>query len=217
MDTPIALTQSLSKRMGNTAVIRELDFSLAPGATAVILGESASGKSVFLKLLSGLLPPTGGKAEIAGGAPSDPATRAVVAYQAQTPSLPGHMTIPELVRLYTHLFADFDGERATALFTELRVKTDKQIRKFSKSTRVKIAVILTMCRRARLYLLDEPITGDDTAKEYLLRVILENRAEGSALLIATKDASRLKEHADQLYVLEDGKLIPAGIGGSRTC
>jgi len=216
MDT-IALTQGLSKRIGSTLVINELDLAIPAGATAVILGESESGKSVLLKLLAGLLPYTQGRIEIAGEDPSTPAAHSVVAYHAAHPSLPGHMTVPELVRFFATLFSDFDENKATALLSELRVKMDKRIKQFSKSTRVKIALILTMCRRPRLYLLDEPITGDDATKEYLLRIILENRAEGAALLIATKDASLLRTHAEQIYVLADGKLCCEENGGDTTC
>lgn len=210
MQPPIAFTEGLYKKIGNTAVIREVDLTISEGQTAVVLGESESGKSVLLKLLAGLLPPTSGRIEIAGNAPDSPEAHAAIAYHAAPPSLPGYLTVPELVRLYATLFSDFDAEKAMALLSELKVKTDKQIRKFSKSTRVKISLILTVCRRVRLYLMDDPITGDDATRAYLLRILLENRQKDASLVIATRDASLLREHADGIYVLTEGKLKREG-------
>ena len=121
------------------------------------------------------------------------------------------MTPRELVRLYETMFSDFDGERADALLRELRVNTDKRMRALSKGTREKVQLILTMCRRARLYLLDEPIGGVDPAtRDYILKTILSSRAEGSTVLISTHLIADVEPYLDSFFFLSDGRVIAGG-------
>ena len=219
MDSPMVVLKDLYKKIGNTAVIRDVDLTLSENSITLLLGDSDSdsGKSVFLKLLAGLLPPDRGSITIDGLSPRDAVLAGKVAYLSSRPSLPELLTVPEAVAFLADVVPTFDKNRAEALLSDLRVKQNKPIKSFSKSTKAKIYLIFTMCHSARVYLLDMPLMGDETVKAYLLRIIRENRAEGSAVILATRNRAGTEDFTENAILLADGKLIPNEEGRDAVC
>ena len=210
MDAPIVSCEALCKSYGTSPALDNLSLALSKGETVGLLGPNGSGKTTLIKLIAGLLTPTSGKIEILGTPPSS-ATCAIISYLPDRTALPLDMTTEELVRFYARMFADFDEEKARALLSDLRVSTVKRMKALSKGTREKVQLILTMSRRARLYLLDEPIGGVDPAtRDYILKTILSARASDSTVLISTHLISDVEEHLDSFFFLADGKVVADG-------
>lgn len=210
MKQPILSCEALYKSYGVSPVLENLHLALEAGETVGLLGPNGSGKTTIIKLAAGLLVPDSGKIEIAGVAPSA-ATAAIVSYLPDRTAIPNDLTPRELVRLYATMFPDFDEERANALLTDLRVNTAKRMRSLSKGTREKVQLILTMSRRARLYLLDEPIGGVDPAtRDYILKTILSSRTEGSTVLISTHLIADVEDHLDSFFFLSEGRIVAGG-------
>ncbi len=210
MKSPILSCEALSKGYGTSPVLENLYLSLEAGETVGLLGPNGSGKTTLIKLAAGLLAKDAGKIEICGVPPSA-ATASIVSYLPDRITLPPEMTPRELVRLYATMFSDFDAERADALLRDLRVNTEKRLKSLSKGTREKVQLILTMSRRARLYLLDEPIGGVDPAtRDYILKTILSSRAEGSTVLISTHLIADVEPYLDSFFFLSDGRIVAGG-------
>lgn len=210
MDAPILFCQGLSKSFGTTFAIQELSLSIRAGETVGLFGPRDSGKTTLVKLIAGLLVPLSGSIEIGGVSPSA-CTRGMISYLPDRNALPPAMNIQKLVDFYGRMFSDFDAEKANDLFKELRVNTAKPMKKLSSSTRKRVALILTMCRRARLYLLDEPI-GDASpaAKDYILKTVFSARAENSAILVATHAISDMEPYLDSFLLLSSGSVAAQG-------
>ena len=207
MDTPILSCEELSKSYGTTPVLQGLSLSLMGNETVGLLSPSGGGKTTFIKLIAGLLVPTSGMVKIGGFSPSAE-TRGMIAYLPDRCALPPQMNTGELVRFYERMFSDFDADKARRLLKELRVNTVKRIKTLSKGTKEKVQLILTMCRQARLYLLDEPFRDTSPiTRDYVLTTILSARAEGSAVLIATQTPAAIDGHMDSFLFLKDGRLI----------
>ena len=210
MDIPVLSCEGLCKNYGPTPVIKNLNLALNVGETVGLLGPSGSGKTTLIKLISGLLVPTAGKIEICGLAPSAD-TRALISLLPDRSALPLEMNAEELVTLYTRMFADFDREKAEALLRDLRVSTVKKMKALSKGTREKIGLILTMSRRARLYLLDEPFgSAEPAARDYALKTVLSSRAPGSTVLFSTHLINEVKDHLDAFFFLSEGRIVASG-------
>ena len=205
MDAPVLSCEGLSKSYGNIPVLQDLRLTLHAGETVGILAPEGYGKTTLIKLIAGLLVPSVGRIEIDGNAPSV-ATRGIISYLPSECALPKAMNTEELVAFYTRMFADFEPEKAKALLKALRVSTVKPIKALTRGTRKKVELILTMSRKAKCYLLDEPIGEDPAAREYILNTIFETRAENSCILIASSLASEIAPHLDTAYFLKDGKL-----------
>ena len=210
MDIPVLSCEGLSKSYGQESVIEGLDLVLSKGETVGLLGPNGSGKTTLIKLIAGLLTPTSGKIEICGLPPSA-ATCGIISYLPDRNALPLDMCAHELVNLYERMFADFDREKAEALLNDLRVSTVKRMKALSKGTREKIQLILTVSRKARLYLLDEPIGGVDPAtRDYILKTVLTARAPESTILFATHLIADVEMHLDSFLFFSEGKIVESG-------
>lgn len=210
MDHAILTAQGVRKKHGALLLLDGIEFSLMPGTVTALLGPANAEKSALLQLAAGLNSPSSGSIRVLDNSPVSSAARAAVAYLPALSSLPAHLTVAELTRFYQSMFSDFDAEKATALFSELRVKTDKRIGAMSRSTREKVQLILTLSRRARLYLLDTPVSGTSAAKEFAIRLIREAKREDAAVLISANDPSDIEDLADRFLILSAGKILLSG-------
>ena len=159
---PIFECRALEKRYGAAMALDHIDLALEPGRIVGLLGPNGSGKSTLIKLAMGLLQPTSGEVLIGGQAPS-PQTNAVVSYLPDRITLSPWMKTRQLLDFYGDFFADFDRAAAERMLSQLGLDLNQSVRQMSKGMKEKVQLVLTMSRRAKLYLLDEPIGGVDPA------------------------------------------------------
>ena len=155
---PIFECRALEKRYGAAMALDHIDLALEPGRIVGLLGPNGSGKSTLIKLAMGLLQPTSGEVLIGGQAPS-PQTNAVVSYLPDRITLSPWMKTRQLLDFYGDFFADFDRAAAERMLSQLGLDLNQSVRQMSKGMKEKVQLVLTMSRRAKLYLLDEPIGG----------------------------------------------------------
>ena len=165
---PIFECRALEKRYGAAMALDHIDLALEPGRIVGLLGPNGSGKSTLIKLAMGLLQPTSGEVLIGGQAPS-PQTNAVVSYLPDRITLSPWMKTRQLLDFYGDFFAAFDRAAAERMLSQLGLDLNQSVRQMSKGMKEKVQLVLTMSRRAKLYLLDEPIGGVDPAtRDYIL-------------------------------------------------
>ena len=201
----------LTKIYSTVPALDNVDLTLQPGRIIGLLGPNGSGKTTLIKLLNGLLQLTAGSVAIAGMAPG-PETKTLVSYLPDRDYFADWMKIADMMDLFADFYADFDREKALRMCQALQLKPSARIKNLSKGTREKMQLMLVMSRRAKLYLLDEPIAGvDPAARDFILRTILTNYNEEGTVLISVnkKDQADVVEVAKSLY--EDGfKLVATG-------
>ena len=191
-------------------VIEDLCLSLPAGKIVGLLGPNGSGKTTLIKMAAGLLRPTSGFIRILGRGPSAE-TKAVVAYLPERNALPEQMKVKEVLSFLSDMFADFDAEKATAMLADLGVPLDKRVRHLSKGMKEKVQLIAVMCRRAKLYLLDEPIGGVDPAtRDYVLRTIISTHAPDATILISTHLIADVEQVLDSFLFMQGGRIIASG-------
>ena len=182
---PILECADLSKRFGSVQALDNVNFTIEPGRVVGLLGPNGSGKTTLLKLANGLLTPTGGEILIDGDAPGK-VTRSVVSYLPDKPYLADWMKVRQLLDFFEDFYDDFDRDRAMEMLLRLNIGEDMRIKEMSKGTREKTQLILVMSRKAKLYLLDEPIGGVDPAtRDYILDTIIRNYNPEAAVVIST--------------------------------
>ena len=97
------------------------------------------------------------------------------------------------------------------MLAALGIGLDDSFKKLSKGTQEKVQLVLVMSRRARLYLLDEPIGGvDPAARDYILNTILTNYDPSATVLISTHLISDVERVLDEFVFLAEGKILRAG-------
>jgi ABC-2 type transport system ATP-binding protein len=201
---------NLSKRYGRQAALEGVSLNLAGGRITGLLGPNGSGKTTLIKLANGLLRPSAGEVRIRGKKPGVE-TKAVVSYLPDRFVLDGWMRIRELLSFFGAFYADFRRDAAEAMLAGLGVGLDKRFKTLSKGNREKVQLILVMARKARLYLLDEPIGGvDPAARDYIINTIIGNHSEDAAVLISTHLIQDVEQILDDVVFLKEGRLILRG-------
>ena len=198
--------RDLSKRFGSVQALDGVTLSIAPGRVVGLLGPNGSGKTTLIKLATGLLTPSSGEVRICGALPGKE-TKAVVSYLPDRPCLPEWMSADELMDYFADFFEDFDRSRAADMMARLRLNPHMKYGQMSKGTREKVQLILVMSRRARLYLLDEPIGGVDPAtRDYILDTIIRNYDENASVVISTHLISEVENVLDDVVFLREGRV-----------
>ena len=204
---PILQCQGLTKYYGGVLALDHADIAIEPGQIVGLLGPHGSGKTTLIKLANGLLQPTSGSILIDDMTPS-PKTHAIVSYLPERIALTDWMNVRQLMDFYGDFYADFQRETAEQMLAQLQLPLGQTVRQMSKGTREKLQLILTMSRKAKLYLLDEPIGGVDPAtRDYILHTILSNYNPEAAVVISTHLITDVESILDSVIFLNQGKVV----------
>ena len=208
--THVMTTHHLSKTYGSSPALRDLNLQLPAGKIIGLLGPNGSGKTTLLKLTAGLLTPTQGHVEI-DGKPVGPATKSIVSYLPDRTYLRSNQKISDQLDFFQDFYEDFDRERAEAMLHDLGIAPKSRFGTLSKGNKEKVQLVLVMSRRAKLYLLDEPIGGvDPAAREYILRTIVTNYDPEATVLISTHLIADVEQVLDGFVFLWNGQVVRSG-------
>ncbi len=198
---------SLVKKFGRKAALDGVDLKIRQGRIVGLLGPNGSGKTTLIKTVNGLLTPTSGSVYIGDSKPSA-ATKRIVSYLPDRNCLDEKMTVGESIKFFTEFYEDFRPERAAEMIESLGIDKKDKLKTLSKGNREKVQLILIMSRRAKLYLLDEPIGGVDPAtRDYILESIVKNYSEDATVLISTHLIADVEKVLDEVIFIKDGKII----------
>ena len=199
--------KGLSKCFGATQALEDVSFSIAPGRVVGLLGPNGSGKTTLIKLANGLLTPSEGEVLICGDHPGVE-SKAVVSYLPDKTCMPLWMNALQLMDFFQDFYQDFDRQRAENMLQRLGLDDRQRLRQMSKGTREKVQLIMVMSRKAKLYLLDEPIGGVDPAtRDYILDTIIRNYDPEAAVVISTHLISDVEKILDEVLFINRGKIM----------
>ena len=198
------LTKSYRK---NFPVLHNLNLQIPSGRIVGLLGPNGCGKSTLIKLISGLLQADSGEI-LVDGIPISDKTNALISYLPERTYFNSWMRVSELIEYFEEFYEDFDPIRATALMKDLGINTHSKLKSLSKGTKEKVQLILVMSRKAKLYLLDEPIAGvDPAAREYILSTIVSNYNPDASIIITTHLITDVEQVLDDFVFLGFGGQI----------
>ena len=198
--------RNLTKHFGVKTALDGVNLSIVPGRVVGLLGPNGSGKTTLIKLVNGLLTPTVGEVAVCGFQPGKE-SKALVSYLPDRPCLPEWMSAKQLMDFYGDFYADFDRQKATDMLARLGLSQEQRVSQMSKGMKEKVQLILVMSRKAKLYLLDEPIGGVDPAtRDYILDTIIRNYSEDASVVISTHLISDVENVLDDVIFLREGKV-----------
>ncbi len=211
MSQPILICEKLSKSYKKgVVVLDEMDFCVEPGKIVGLLGPNGCGKSTLLKLISGLLQPDGGSITVCGQERSEQ-TNAHISFLPERPYFSSGMTVNAMLDYFEDFYEDFDRSLAMVMLRDLEIDPTARMRTLSKGTKEKVQLILVMARRAKLYLLDEPIGGvDPAARDYILKTIIGNYNPEASVIITTHLIADVESVLDDFAFVDKGKIAMYG-------
>ncbi|MCM1288813.1 MAG: ABC transporter ATP-binding protein [Clostridium sp.] len=188
-------------------IFQDLNLNIVSGKIIGLLGPNGSGKTTLIKLLAGLLSPAQGTILI-DGKEIGPETKAIVSYLPERTYFNESLKVKNLVNLFKDFYADFDENRAYNMMGLLNIDPETVLKKLSKGNKEKVQLIMVMSRRAKLYLLDEPIAGvDPAARDYILNTILTNYDPNATIILSTHLIYDIEKILDEIIFLKNGEIV----------
>jgi oleandomycin transport system ATP-binding protein len=210
--------EGLVKRFGDTQALDGVDLS-APAATVLgLLGPNGSGKTTTVRILTTLLAPDAGRASVAGYdlARQPMAVRAAIGLTGQYAAVDENLTGRENLELIGNLLElprPMRRGRAAALLerVELADAADRVVRTYSGGMRRRLDLAASLVGDPWVLFLDEPTTGlDPSSRRSLWTTIRGLVAEGTTVLLTTQYLEEADQLADQIVVLDHGRVIAEG-------
>lgn len=204
--------QQVDKRFGQQRVLSALDLRVGQGEVYALLGANGAGKSTTLNLLLGFLRCDSGQVRIDGVDPArEPAAaRERIAYLPEQVALYPALSGAENLRYFAALAANrLNAVDAADLLTRAGLPQeahDRHLADYSKGMRQKVGIAIALAKRAKVLLLDEPLSGlDPAAANEITRLLRQVADSGVAVLLATHDLFRARQIADRIGILRNGE------------
>ncbi|MGB8267669.1 MAG: ABC transporter ATP-binding protein [Candidatus Velthaea sp.] len=218
MSLPIAIeTRDLTKRYGSRTVVDRVSLSVREGEIFGFLGPNGSGKSTTIKMLCGLVEPSGGNASICGLDVDREAgvLRRTIGYMSQSFALYGDLTVYENLEFYGRAYGLSPAKRAQRIaemirFSSLEPYRDQLAETLSGGWKQRLALAGALLHEPRVVFLDEPTAGiDPVARRELWDLLFALGDRGVALFVTTHYMDEAERCGRVGYIL-DGKLIALG-------
>ncbi len=205
-DSNMIKCEDIRFNYGKNKVLRGVGFVEEPGKITGIEGRNGSGKTTFLKILTGLLKAKGGQLTFDGKMVDRllPCSGII-----ENPSFWNNMSGRDNLRFY--LREDYDEERVDDCLArfDLLTAVEKKTGGYSMGMRQKLAIIMSICANTPVLLLDEPTNGLDTKSiDVFFEILGEEKAKGRTIVLVTHVEAHMHKYCDTIYRLEDGVLTP---------
>lgn len=201
---------NLTKKYGKFVALDGVNLSLGEGKIVGLLGPNGSGKTTLMKCVAGLLTPDGGSITV-DGKPIGAETKKIVSFLPERTYLRPTQTVASVLEYFSLFYEDFDVSAAEKMLNVLGVNKKAELKTLSKGTKEKVQLIAVMARRARLYLLDEPIGGvDPAAREFIIETILSRFKSGATIVVSTHLIRDVEEILDEYVFVRGCRLSEPG-------
>lgn len=199
--------EHVKKEYGRKTALADFSAEFETGKIIGLLGPNGSGKTTLIKILAGLLTTEEGVVRI-DKKPIGVDTKRIVSYLPERPYLSSAFRVKDIIRTFEEFYEDFDKGVAEQMLQSLHIDTKSRIASLSKGNREKVQLVMVMSRRAKVYLLDEPMGGvGPAARDFILKTILNNYNEEACVLISTHLISDVEKILDEVIFIKDGELV----------
>lgn len=192
-----------------------VDLVVNEGEVVGFVGQNGAGKSTTIKALLGLIRVDGGEGSVLG-TPSDELTRASGAATKErvgvvfdTVSLPGHLRVADVGRIYASAFASWDAHRFSQLTRDLGLDPKKAVKDLSRGMGMNLSLACALAHDPQVLILDEATAGlDPMARDEALERLRDFVTQpGHAILMSSHITSNLERIADRVVCIDAGRIV----------
>lgn len=224
MTEPILIAKELRKTFGDNEAVKGISFSVLRGEIFSLLGPNGAGKTTTINMLSCLIEPTSGTAEIAGHAiPGDTlGVRRAIGVVPQEIALYDSLTARQNLEFWGRLY-DMSGQSLARRIDEvlehvgLSDRAKDKVKTFSGGMKRRINIAAGLLHRPQLLFMDEPTVGiDPQSRRRILDMVRELRDGGMTVLYTTHYMEEAEELSDRVGIIDQGRLIALGTQAELT-
>lgn len=206
-------TKGLEKKYGDLVALHAIDLQIPAGQRVALVGANGSGKTTFMRLVTGLLEPTSGEALVFGETAGSLEARTEVSFIPDNPVLYDDLSVREHMEYLGALYGAADITRRSDILLErlgLIHRADDLPSGFSRGLRQKTSLALGFLRPFSVLIVDEPFVGlDESGRLALLALLDEASAAGATVIVASHQLD-LVSRADRCIALQDGAVMHDG-------
>jgi ABC-2 type transport system ATP-binding protein len=206
----------LTRRFGSRVAVNDVSIEVNRSEIVALLGPNGAGKTTTLRMLAGLIAPTGGTIAIGGVRMTKAiggALRGRMGFLPETPGLWDRLTVRENLAVYAGLYGLADAARIVDRVLETFELTDRaatRAAELSKGMRQKVALARALIHDPDILLLDEPTSGlDPEITRSFRQLLVDRRSAGCAILVSTHNLDEAERIADRVAVLQE-RLVAVG-------
>lgn len=208
-------TNRLTKRFTrHKQIVDNLDLKVPAGSIYVFLGRNGAGKTTTIRMLMGLLKRTGGKVNILGKDPEkDPVgVKVNVGYVAERQRMYDWMSIKDLLNFSESFYPTWARKTAYNLLDKFCLSEDMKLKDLSRGMYGKLSLILALAHSPEILIFDDPMAGlDPVVRREVMETIIEYiNNNGRTVFFSTHIVNEIERVADNVGILENGKLIFSG-------
>lgn len=203
-------TNALVKRFGDFTALTSLTTSIPRGSVYGLVGSNGSGKSTFLRLVSGVYMPDGGTLAIDGEPVyENTAVKSRIFFLADDLFFLPQSSMDDMARFYERAYPSFSREEYRKLCTVFPLDPKKKLSTFSKGMKRQAALLLGLSCKPDLLLLDEAFDGLDPVIRGAVRKLLSDEISDRELtvIITSHNLRELEDLCDQVGLLHQGKIL----------
>ncbi len=214
---PAITAQDLTRRFGDFTAVDHISFEIGEGEVFGFLGANGAGKTTAIRMLTGLLEPTEGEAEVAGcNVRTEPEqVKQRIGYMSQSFALYDDLTVRENIRLYGGIYGlsrDDIRNRRDRLLQRLGFEhaADERVGSIPLGWKQKLAFSVALLHEPSVVFLDEPTSGvDPVTRRQFWEMIYEAAADGTTLLVTTHYMDEV-EYCDRVSIMVEGTIDALG-------
>jgi ABC-2 type transport system ATP-binding protein len=209
-------TVGLMKRYKDVTALDGLRLAVPAGSIYGLLGRNGAGKTTAIKILMGMVRPSGGRASVFGlaadqSAPSV-AIRQRTGFVNDDRDLYDFLTVAELIAFTASFYPHWRADMAKRYLRSFDLPKSRIVKALSRGARTKLALLLAFCRGAQLLILDEATSGlDPAAVEEVLQALVGYVAgEGVTVFFSSHQIGEIEQIADHVAIIDRGRTILEG-------
>ena len=197
----------LSKSYDRNPILSEINMEIYAGEIVGLLGPNGCGKTTLMKIITGLINDYTGEVLVNGHKP-DLYTRKIISFLPEKTYLSDWMKAKDAVEIFDDFYEDFDKSKAYEMIARFGLTLNHKLKSMSKGMQEKLQLILVMSRNAKLYMLDEPMSGvDPAARSVILDIILKNYSPESSILLSTHLIYDVEKIFDKVIMIGNGQIL----------
>lgn len=202
--------EHLTKYFEDRKILDDLCLHVPKGAVYGLIGPNGAGKTTLIRHLVGVLKPDAGSITIGGEAVyENPERKQTVAYVPDDVFYFEYSSVKDMMKFYAQYYPSFDKEKYYKLIEALSIDEKRAFRKLSKGMQKQAALLLAVCQRPEVMILDEPIDGlDPVMRRQIWSLVMQDVAQyGTTVLVSSHNLRELEDVCDHVGILHQGRIL----------